>query len=125
MKKALSIPGAPKPIGPYSPAVLTNNMLFVSGQIPLDPNTGEFVPGGVEAQTVQVMKNIEGLLKEAGMAFSDVVKSTIFLADMNDFAVVNQVYSNCFSGDYPARETIQVARLPKDALVEISVIATK
>jgi 2-iminobutanoate/2-iminopropanoate deaminase len=125
MKKTVSIPGAPKPIGPYSPAVLMNNMLFVSGQIPLDPNTGEFVPGGVEPQAIQVMKNIEGLLNEAGMGFADVVKSTIFLADMNDFAVVNQVYSTFFTGDYPARETVQVARLPKDALVEISVIATK
>lgn len=125
MKKSLSIPGAPKPIGPYSPAILLNDMLFVSGQIPLDPNTGEFVPGGVEAQAIQVMKNIQGLLKEAGMDFSNIVKTTIFLADMNDFAVVNQVYSTYFTGDFPARETVQVARLPKDALVEISAIAAK
>ena len=125
MKKTISISGAPKPIGPYSPAVLTNNMLFVSGQIPTDPNTGEFVPGGVDAQAMQVMKNIEALLKEAEMNFSDVVKTTIFLADMNDFAVVNQVYSTFFTGDYPARECVQIARLPKDALVEISAIAAK
>jgi len=125
MKKTISVPGAPKPIGPYSPAVLTNNMLFVSGQIPTDPNTGEFVPGGVDAQATQVMKNIDDLLKAAGMSFSDVVKATIFLADMNDFSVVNQIYSNFFTGDYPARECVQVAKLPKNALVEISVIASK
>jgi 2-iminobutanoate/2-iminopropanoate deaminase len=122
MKKALSISGS-KPIGPYSPAILNGNMLFVSGQIPMDPQTGNIITGDIAEQTNMVMNNLLLLLKEAGMDFSNVVKASIFLSDMNDFAVVNEVYASFLAEPFPARETIQVARLPRDVGVEISVIA--
>lgn len=125
MKKSISISGAPKPLGPYSPAVLINNMLFVSGQLPLDPATGDLVKADVGNLTTIVMENVGKLLKEAGMDYSDIVKTSIFLADMNDFAAVNEAYGMFFTSDFPARETVQVARLPKDSKVEISVIAAK
>lgn len=124
MKSTITISGAPKPLGPYSPAVLVNNMLFISGQLPMDAN-GDLVKADVGALTTIVMENIGKLLKEAGMDFTHVVKTSIFLSDMNDFAAVNEAYGKFFTGDYPARETVQVARLPKDSKVEISAIAAR
>lgn len=124
MKKIITSKNAPDPIGPYSHGVLHGNMLFVSGQVGKHPQTGE-IPEDIEGQTTRVMENIEGILKEAGMNFSNVVKTTIFLADFKDFATVNSIYGSCFTGDYPARETVEVSRLPLDVLVEISVIAIK
>lgn len=124
MKTIINTSGAPEPIGPYSQAVKAGNLLFVSGQIPLDPKSGELVNKDIEAETRQVMKNIEAILKEAGMNFNSIVKTSIFLKDMNDFAKVNAVYGENFSQNPPARETVQVSRLPKDVNVEISVIAS-
>ncbi|TAH39089.1 MAG: RidA family protein [Bacteroidetes bacterium] len=124
MKTIINTSGAPAPIGPYSQAVKAGNLLFVSGQIPLDPKSGELVNKDIEAETRQVMKNIEAILKEAGMNFNSIVKTSIFLKDMNDFAKVNAVYGENFSQNPPARETVQVSRLPKDVNVEISVIAS-
>ena len=124
MKLALSSPGAPKPIGPYSPAVRTGQLLFVSGQVPTDPATGNLVTGDIAAETRQVMENIGSLLKAGGLDFSAVVRSTVFLADMNDFQAMNAVYGAYFTEPYPARATVQVARLPRDARIEIDVIAS-
>ncbi|HLP21037.1 MAG TPA: RidA family protein [Chitinophagales bacterium] len=114
---------APAAIGPYSQAVKTGNLLFVSGQIPLDPKTGLMVTDGIEAETHQVMKNLEAILTAAEAGFGHVVKTTIFLKSMDDFAKVNTVYASYFTGNFPARETVEVSRLPKDARVEISVVA--
>lgn len=125
MKTALNIAGAPKPIGPYSQAVLINNMLFISGQVPIDPVTNVMIEGDIRILTTKVMENIGSLLSEAGMDFSHVIKCSIFLADLQDFTAVNETYASWFTEPYPARETIQAARLPKDARVEISVIAAK
>ena len=125
MKKAINISNAPKPIGPYSQGLLVNGMLFVSGQIPLDPYSGELIKGDVQAQAKQVMANILSILKEADMDFSDIVKASIFLSDMNNFEKVNEVYASYFKVDPPARECIQAARLPKSVDIEISVIAVK
>ncbi len=116
---------APQPIGPYSQAVLINDMLFVSGQIAIDPDTGEMTQDDIRIETTRVMNNIEAILEHAGFGFHHVVKSSIFLIDMNNFKDVNDVYGVCFEIDPPARETVQVSRLPKDANVEISVIAVK
>ena len=124
MKKIITSTNAPAPIGPYSHAVLHGNTLFVSGQVGKHPQTGE-IPPDIEGQTTRVMENIEAILKDAGMNFSNVVKTTIFLADFKDFGTVNGIYGGCFTGDYPARETVEVSRLPLDVLVEISVIAMK
>jgi 2-iminobutanoate/2-iminopropanoate deaminase len=124
MRQAISSPGAPAAIGPYSQAIRAGNLLFLSGQIPLDPATGNLVEGGVEAQTVQVFKNIEAILKAGGSSFDGVVTATVYLADMNDFATVNAIYATYFSSPAPARATVQVARLPKDCRVEIQVIAS-
>lgn len=123
MKKSIQISGAPAPIGPYSQAILKNETLYVSGQIPLNPNTGILIDESIEASTHQVMQNIGALLAEAGMNYEHVVKCSIFLKDMNDFAVVNEVYASYFSGTFPARETVQVSKLPLDVSVEISCIA--
>ncbi len=125
MKKEISIPGAPKPIGPYSQAILSGNTLYISGQIPLNPQNGELVMDTVEASTHQVMKNIMALLNEAGMNAENIVKCSIFLKDLNDFTLVNQVYGSYFSHTPPARETVQVSRLPLDVSIEISCIAVK
>jgi 2-iminobutanoate/2-iminopropanoate deaminase len=125
MKLVINIPGAPKPIGPYSQALYLNGTLYVSGQVPIDPMTGLMVEGDIKAQTIRVMENIKVLLAEAGMDFSHIVKTSIFLADMNDFTIVNETYASYFTSAFPARETIQAARLPKNAQVEISVIAVK
>ncbi len=124
-KKAISISGAPKPIGPYSQGIMVNGMLFVSGQIPVNPYTGEILKGDIQKQTKQVMTNILAILKEAGMNFSNVVKASIFLSDMNNFQKVNEVYASYFNEDPPARECIQAVRLPKNVDIEISVIAVK
>ena len=114
---------APSPIGPYSQAVIAGNMLYVSGQIALHPETGELVMSDLEAETRQVMDNIHAILEQASISFDAIVKSSIFLSDMAHFARVNEVYASFFTGNYPARETIQVSGLPKNVNVEISVIA--
>ena len=124
MKHAVSSPDAPKAIGPYSQAVRVGQLLFVSGQVPLDPVTGEMVAGDIAVQTRRVFENLGAVLKAGGRSFNDVVRTTVFLADMNDFAEVNKVYGTYFSEPYPARATVQVARLPKDARVEVDVIAS-
>lgn len=123
MKKVIQTTKAPLPIGPYSQAVLSNGMLFVSGQIAINPATQEFVGGNVADETKQAMENIGAILEEAGLSFSHIVKTSIFLMDMADFAQVNTVYATYFKSDFPARETVQVAGLPKGARVEISVVA--
>ena len=124
MKQAISSPDAPKAIGPYSPAIRTGGLLFVSGQIPLDPATGQMIDGDISAQTHRVLDNVGALLAAGGLTFADVVRTTIFLADLSDFTSVNAVYGTYFSEPAPARATVQVARLPKDARVEIDVIAS-
>lgn len=124
-KKVIRTNSAPAPIGPYNQAVMVGDLLFVSGQIAIDPFDGHLITINIIRETNQVMTNIGAVLKEAGMDFSNVVKTTIFLRDMNDFAAVNEVYGNYFQTDFPARETVQVSRLPKDVNVEISVIASK
>ena len=124
MKKIINTPNAPKPIGPYSQAVMYGNTLYVSGQIPVNPATGKFEPE-IKAQTTQVMENLKAILTEAGMDFSNVVKASIFISDMNNFAQINEVYGSYFTSDFPARETVQVAKLPLAVDVEISVIAIK
>jgi 2-iminobutanoate/2-iminopropanoate deaminase len=121
--QSISSPDAPKAIGPYSPAIRSGQLLFVSGQIPLDPATGRMVEGDVTAQTRRVMDNLGAILRSAGLSFSQIVRTTIFLADLEDFAKVNDVYGSYFSEPYPARATVQVARLPRDARVEIDAIA--
>lgn len=123
MKKVIQIPGAPAPIGPYSQAVLKADTLYVSGQIPLDPATGNLVQDSIESATHQVMKNIQSLLNEAGMTMENIVKCSIFLKDLNDFSAVNEIYGSYFRSSFPARETVQVARLPLDVNIEISCIA--
>ena len=124
MKQAISSSDAPKAIGPYSQAIRTGQLLFASGQIPTDPATGAIVDGDVAAQTRRVFDNLGAVLKAASLSFADVVKTTVFLADMNDFAAMNEVYGKYFSEPFPARATVQVARLPKDARVEIDLIAS-
>jgi 2-iminobutanoate/2-iminopropanoate deaminase len=123
-KQPIASADAPKAIGPYSPAIRAGQLLFVSGQIALDPATGQMIDGDIGAQTRRVLDNIGALLKAAGLSFPDVVRTTIFLADINDFASVNEIYGTYFSQPAPARATVQVARLPKDARVEIDVIAS-
>lgn len=125
MKKAISIPGAPAPIGPYSQAIFKNNTLFVSGQIPLNPMTGELVLDTVELSTQQVMENIKSLISAAGFEMNDIVKCSIFLKSMDDFAVVNSKYAEYFENEPPARETVEVSKLPLNVPVEISCIAIK
>ena len=114
---------APKAIGPYSQAVKVGNWLFLSGQIPLDPATGNVVEGGISQQTERVLKNIEAVLAAQGLNFSHVVKTTIFLTNLGDFATVNEIYGQRFKPPYPARSTVQVAKLPKDVAIEIEVMA--
>ena len=114
---------APAAVGPYSQAVASGNLVFCAGQIPLDPATGNVVSGGIEEQTRRVCENIKNVLAGAGTSLDKVVKATVFLKDMNDFAGMNKVYGQYFSADFPARSTLQVARIPKDCLVEIEVVA--
>ena len=123
MREAISSPDAPAAIGPYSQAVKAGNQLFLSGQIPIDPHTGNLVDGGIEPQTRQVFENIAAILKAAGASFDNVVTAGVFLADMNDFAKMNEVYGTYFAAPFPARATVQVARLPRDCRVEIQVTA--
>ncbi len=123
-KKIINTQSAPAPIGPYSQAVLTGGLLFISGQIALVPGTSDLITGDITSETQQVMKNIQAILSESGLTFSNVVKATIFLKDMSLFAAVNEVYGKYFESDFPARETVAVRGLPKDTNVEISMIAT-
>lgn len=125
MKKVIATKQAPAAIGPYSQAIEVGNMLFASGQLGLDPETGDFAEGGVKAQTEQSFRNIQAILAEAGYTMENVVKTTVYLADMADFAAVNEVYAAQFSGDYPARSAVAVKTLPKNGLVEIEVIGVK
>lgn len=125
MKKIINTSNAPEPIGPYSQAVLANGVLYVSGQIALDPTFGTLKNASLEEETKQVMENIGGILEEAGMTYSNIVKCSIFIKNMDDFALINEVYGQFFESDPPARETVEVARLPKDVNVEISCIACK
>jgi len=122
-KQAINPPTGAPAIGPYSPAVRAGNLLFLSGQIPLDPATGQLIDGDIRAQTARVLQNLGELLKAAGADFPHVVRTTIFLADLGDFAVVNEIYATYFTAPYPARATVQVARLPRDVRVEIDAIA--
>ena len=124
MKTSFSSPGAPQAIGPYSQAVRVGDLLFLSGQVPLDPASGQIVEGDIAAQTRRVLDNLAAVLHSAGLTFAHVARTTIFLADMNDFAKVNEVYGTYFEEPFPARATVQVARLPKDARVEIDAIAS-
>lgn len=126
MKTIINTPHAPAPLGPYNQAVLTGNTLFISGQLPFDVVAGKMIEDTIEASTKQVMENLKAVLNEAGMTFENVVKTSIFIADMNDFSKINAVYATYFNEETaPARETVQVARLPKDVNIEISMIATK
>ena len=125
MKQIITSKHAPEPIGPYSHAVLANNMLFVSGQICKNQATGELMNGDIKSETKQVMENIKFILTEAGMDFTNICKTTIFLKNMNDFALVNEVYGSYFTSNFPARETVEVSKLPLNLNVEISVIAVK
>ncbi|WP_315116765.1 RidA family protein [uncultured Clostridium sp.] len=127
MKKVISTELAPKAIGPYSQGIEFGDLLFLSGQIPVDPATGEIVTGEdpIVAQTHQSMTNIKNILESQGLSFNNVIKSTVFIADMNDFPKVNEVYAQYFKETYPARSCVQVAKLPKEALVEIEIIAHK
>jgi len=122
-RTAISAPGAPKAIGPYSPAIRAGNLLFVSGQIPIDPATGAVVDGDVSSQTDRVMRNIGALLEAAGCGFEHVVRTTVFLVDLNDFVAMNEVYGRFVLDPPPARATVQVSRLPRDVRVEIDAIA--
>lgn len=126
MKKIIETPKAPAPIGPYSQAVLFDNTLYTSGQIAIDPASGKLISENISQETTQVMKNIGAVLEEAGMTFEQVIKTTIFIKDMDDFQQINAVYGSFFNeATAPARETVEVARLPKDVNVEISVLARK
>ena len=125
-KEGISSPNAPKAIGPYSPAVrggAHGEFLFISGQVPIDPATGNLIDGDIAAQTRRVFDNIGALLTAASLSYNNIVRTTVFLADMNDFGAMNQVYATYFAEPYPARSTVQVSRLPKDARIEIDVIA--
>ena len=124
MKKRISTPNAPAAIGPYSQGVRVVNLLYTSGQLALDPATGNFVEGGIAEQTRQALSNVKAILNEAGTNMGAVIKTTVFLKNMDDFAAMNAVYAEFFSEHYPARSAVQVAKLPKDGLVEIEVIAT-
>ena len=123
MKKVISTTKAPAAIGPYSQAIQVGNLVYTSGQIPIDPATGVFVEGGIREQTRQSLLNVKAILEEAGLTMSDVMKTTVFLADMNDFADMNAVYAEFFAEPYPARSAVAVKMLPKGALVEIEVVA--
>lgn len=124
-KKIIITPDAPLPIGPYSQAVMIGNTLYISGQIPLDANSGQVLQDTIETETQKSMQNIGVILKAAGMDYSNIVKTTIFITDMNQFSRVNGVYATFFTEAFPARETVEVSRLPRDANVEISVVAVK
>ena len=124
MKTAISSPHAPAAIGPYSPAIRAGSLLFVSGQVPIDPATGNLVSADISAQTRRVLDSLGALLAAAGRTYADVVRTTVYLSDLNDFAAMNAVYGQYFTEPHPARATVQVARLPKDARIELDAIAT-
>ena len=123
MKEVINTKAAPAAIGPYSQAIKVGNLVYTSGQIPIDPTTGNFVDGGIKEQTRQSLLNVQAVLKEVGLSMSNVIKTTVFLADMNDFADMNAIYAEFFSEPYPARSAVAVKTLPKGALVEIEVVA--
>ncbi len=123
MKKIINTVHAPSPIGPYSQAVKVDNILYTSGQIAINPENGLLVLSDIKSETKQVMENIKAILDASEMSFNHIVKATIFISDMNNFAAINEIYGSYFHSDFPARETVQVSRLPKDVNVEISVIA--
>jgi len=123
VRQAITAPDAPKALGAYSPAIRAGNLLFMSGQIPMDPATGALVQGDITAQTEQVMRNLAALLKAAGAGFEHVVRTTVFLADMNEFGAMNEVYGRYIVDPPPARATVQVARLPRDVKIEVDAIA--
>ena len=123
MKTIISTPKAPAAIGPYSQAVLVNGMLFTSGVIPIDPETNTLVQGDVEAQARQAIGNLKNLIEASGSSMEKVVKTTVFIKDMNDFGKINDIYKDFFTSDFPARSCVEVARLPKDVLIEIEAIA--
>jgi 2-iminobutanoate/2-iminopropanoate deaminase len=123
MLSAVSTGSAPKALGPYSQAIRAGQFLFVSGQVPIDPATGEMVPGGVSEQTRRALQNIGQILEAGGSSFSQVVRTTVYLADLSDFAAMNEVYATFFTAPQPARSTIQAARLPRDSKIEVDVIA--
>jgi 2-iminobutanoate/2-iminopropanoate deaminase len=123
MKKVIKTTKAPAAIGPYNQAIQVGNLVYTSGQIPIDPATGNFVEGGIKDQTRQSLLNVKAILEEAGLTMSDVIKTTVFMADMNDFSDMNAVYSEFFPEPYPARSAVAVKTLPKGALVEIEVVA--
>ncbi|MDR0186143.1 RidA family protein [Prevotella brunnea] len=123
--KVVNTTNAPAAIGPYSQAIEANGLVITSGQLPIDPATGQFAPGGIKEQTRQSLLNAQAVLKEAGIDLSHVMKTTVFLADMEDFAAMNEVYAEFFKEPFPARSAISVKRLPKDALVEVECIAVK
>jgi len=125
MKKVISTPKAPAAIGPYSQAIQVGNLIYTSGQIPIDPATGQLVEGGIKEQTRQSLNNIQAILQEAGLTMASVVKTTVFMTDMADFADMNSVYAEFFTEPYPARSAVAVKTLPKNALVEIEVVAEK
>ena len=125
MKKVISSPKAPMAVGTYSQAIVADKTIYVSGQLPIDAQTGEFVPGGVREQLVQIFKNLQYILNEAGYDFCDVVKTTVYLTDMKDFGTLNEVYAEFFKEPYPARVAYAVAALPKGSKAEIDVIAVK
>ena len=123
MRQLVTAPDAPKAMGAYSPAIKAGNLLFISGQIPVDPTTGSLIDGDIAAQADQVMRNLTALLRAAGASFTNVVRTTVYLADMNDFAAMNEVYSRHVAAPPPARATVQVARLPRDVKIEVDAIA--
>ncbi|WP_243363371.1 RidA family protein [Fundidesulfovibrio terrae] len=124
-KEIIDTKNAPAAIGPYSQAVWAGDLLFCSGQIPIDPATGQIVPGGAADQARQVLVNVKAVLTAAGLGMENVVKATVFFKDMNDFQAVNEVYASCFAAPYPARSGVEVARLPRDVLVEVEVVAKR
>lgn len=123
--KAISTTSAPKAIGPYSQAIQVGNFIFTSGQIPIDPSTGTIVDGGIKAQARQSLQNIKAIMEESGIEMKNIIKTTVFLSDMNDFAEMNEVYAEFFTEPYPARSAVAVKTLPKGALVEIEAVAEK
>ena len=125
MKQAISTPQAPAAIGPYSQAIRVGNLIYTSGQIPINPATGNFVEGGIKEQTRQSLTNVKAILEEVGLTMGNVIKTTVFMADMNDFADMNAVYAEFFAEPYPARSAVAVKTLPKGALVEIEVVAAE
>jgi len=125
MKTVINSKDAPEAIGPYSHAIMAGNFLFISGQLPIDPSTGQFAGNDIASQTKQSLKNLLTIVKTSGMGVDNIIKTTVYLSDMNNFATMNEVYSTVFKAEYPARVAVEAARLPKDALVEIEAIAFK